>query len=424
MTKTVIKVENVSKKYRLGLIGMGTLRHDLNRFWARVRGKADPYASVVAINDRSEKATSDYVWALRDINFDVQQGEILAIIGKNGAGKSTLLKLLSKITQPTEGSIKMKGRIASLLEVGTGFHPELTGRENVYLNGTILGMTKKEVTQKLDEIVSFAGVEKYVDTPVKRYSSGMVVRLGFAVAAHLEPEILIVDEVLAVGDAAFQKKAIGKMKDVTTQGGRTVLFVSHNMQSVRALCTRAMLLENGEPFFSGDVNQTVNTYLSEAYQPQFEKYWNELDDAPGNEWIRLSKAKINYDQSKPLDVSMPFDIEVEFYNNKNTESLNLSLLLWSLNGDCIFNCITPPVPVAKGYVKSVCHIPPNLLNDGEYSVELLFVKDTSVILYSHKELLSFKINDTIREGFWHGKWQGIVRPKLDFKILQASFVND
>ena len=242
---TVIKVENLSKQYRLGEVSMGTISHDLNRWWHKVRGKEDPYLRIGETNDRSTKGTSEYVWALQDINFEVQQGEVLGIIGKNGAGKSTLLKILSKITSPTTGSIKAKGRIASLLEVGTGFHPELTGRENIYLNGTILGMTKREVTAKLDEIVDFSGVERYLDTPVKRYSSGMMVRLGFAVAAHLEPEILIVDEVLAVGDAEFQKKAVGKMQEVSKEGGRTVLFVSHNLGIVSQLCTKGLLLKNG-----------------------------------------------------------------------------------------------------------------------------------------------------------------------------------
>ena len=225
----ILKAENISKQYRLGTVGTGTLSHDLNRWWHQVRGKEDPYLKVGAINDRSTKATEDYVWALRDINFEVKQGEVLGIIGKNGAGKSTLLKLLSRVTAPTTGSIKTKGRIASLLEVGTGFHGELTGRENIFMNGAVLGMTKDEIKSKLDEIIAFSGCEKYIDTPVKRYSSGMTVRLGFAVAAHLEPEILVVDEVLAVGDAEFQKKAIGKMQDLSTGEGRTVLFVSHNM---------------------------------------------------------------------------------------------------------------------------------------------------------------------------------------------------
>ena len=229
----ILKAENISKQYRLGTVGTGTLKHDTQRWWAQIRGKEDPFLKVGAVNDRSSKASEDYVWALKDINFEVKHGEVLGIIGKNGAGKSTLLKILSRVTSPTTGSIKTKGRIASLLEVGTGFHGELTGRENIFMNGAVLGMTKTEIKNKLDEIIAFSGCEKYIDTPVKRYSSGMTVRLGFAVAAHLEPEILVVDEVLAVGDAEFQKKAIGKMQDLSSGEGRTVLFVSHNMASVK-----------------------------------------------------------------------------------------------------------------------------------------------------------------------------------------------
>lgn len=259
---TVIKVENVSKQYRLGLIGSGTLREDLEGWWYRLRGKDDPTLGLSEVNDRSSVGTSNYVWALQNINFEVQQGEVLGIIGKNGAGKSTLLKLLSRVTAPTTGSIKAKGRIASLLEVGTGFHPELTGKENIFLNGAIMGMKKAEIKRKLEEIVDFAGVERYLETPVKRYSSGMYVRLAFAVAAHLEPEILIVDEVLAVGDAEFQKKALGKMKEVSGGSGRTVLFVSHNMASVQNLCSRAVLLKNGRVSYVGNVNDSINNYLS------------------------------------------------------------------------------------------------------------------------------------------------------------------
>jgi lipopolysaccharide transport system ATP-binding protein len=261
MSETVIKVENLSKQYRLGVVGTGTLSHDLNRWWHAVRGKEDPYLQIGETNDRSVRGNSDYVWALKDINFEVKKGEVLGIIGKNGAGKSTLLKLLSRVTSPTVGQIKAKGRIASLLEVGTGFHPELTGRENIFLNGAILGMTKAEIKNKLDEIVDFSGTSRYVDTPVKRYSSGMRVRLAFAVAAHLEPEILIVDEVLAVGDAEFQKKAIGKMQDVSKGEGRTVLFVSHNMGAVQQLCTKCILLENGRIDSVGSTEFILNKYM-------------------------------------------------------------------------------------------------------------------------------------------------------------------
>ena len=265
MSNIAIQFDHVGKLYQLGVVGTGTLSHDLNRWWAtRVMHKEDPYLKIGETNDRSKKGTSDFVWALRDITFDVEQGDVVGIIGKNGAGKSTLLKLLSRITSPTTGVIRAKGRIGSLLEVGTGFHPEMTGRENIYMNGSIMGMTRHEISRKLDEIVDFAGVERYLDTPVKRYSSGMTVRLGFAVAAFMEPEILVVDEVLAVGDAEFQKKAIGKMQDVSQGGGRTVLFVSHNMASVKSLCNRGIVLKNGQVNFMGDVEESINFYLEKS----------------------------------------------------------------------------------------------------------------------------------------------------------------
>ncbi|WP_341199544.1 ABC transporter ATP-binding protein [Croceibacter atlanticus] len=259
--QTILKVENISKQYRLGNVGTGTLSHDLNRWWHQIRGKENPYAKVGAVNDRSATATQDYVWAIKNINFEVKKGEVLGIIGKNGAGKSTLLKILSRVTSPTTGSIKTKGRIASLLEVGTGFHPELTGKENIYLNGAILGMNKAEINSKIDEIIEFSGCQMYIDTPVKRYSSGMRVRLAFAVAAFLEPDILVIDEVLAVGDAEFQKKAIGKMQDISKGDGRTVIFVSHNMAAIEDLCTRLIVLEHGVNVFEGDVLPGINLYL-------------------------------------------------------------------------------------------------------------------------------------------------------------------
>ena len=264
MNDIILKVENIAKQYRLGLVGTGTLSHDINRLWHKIRGKEDPYLQVGAINDRKASQSSDYVWALKDINFEVKRGEILGIIGKNGAGKSTLLKILSRVTGPTQGNIKTRGRIASLLEVGTGMHPELTGRENIYLNGAILGMSKAEIASKIDEIVDFSGCKMYIDTPVKRYSSGMRVRLGFAVAAFLEPDILVVDEVLAVGDAEFQKKAIGKMQDISQSGGRTVLVVSHNMGTIQQLCTRSIVLKNGNVAYDGPTKEGVETYLKDT----------------------------------------------------------------------------------------------------------------------------------------------------------------
>jgi lipopolysaccharide transport system ATP-binding protein len=261
MSDVVIKVDNLSKQYRLGQVGTGSLKDDIKRWRYRMMGKEDPFLKIGEINDRTKKSVGDYVWALRDINFEVKQGDVLGIIGKNGAGKSTLLKILARTTGPTTGSLRMKGRIASLLEVGTGFHGELSGRENIFLNGAILGMSKAEIKNKFDEIVDFAGVESYIDTPVKRYSSGMYVRLAFGVAAHLEPEILIIDEVLAVGDVEFQKKAINKIKNVSKGEGRTVLFVSHNMASIETLCNKGILIQNGSIVYSGSSDDTISEYI-------------------------------------------------------------------------------------------------------------------------------------------------------------------
>ena len=289
---TAIEFNHVGKQYRLGLVSTGTISHDLNRWWqTSILGKEDPYLKIGSVNDRTQKADSDYVWALRDIDFKVEQGDVVGIIGKNGAGKSTLLKLLSKVTGPTVGTIRARGRIASLLEVGTGFHQEMTGRENIFMNGAILGMTKREIAAKLDEIVDFSGCERYLDTPVKRYSSGMMVRLGFAVAAHLDPEILVVDEVLAVGDAEFQKKAIGKMQDVSRGEGRTVLFVSHNMASILQLCKTGVLLERGLVKSMGNVVEVVSHYQRDSIQT-LSVDLSERKDRLGNGKIRLISARL------------------------------------------------------------------------------------------------------------------------------------
>ena len=287
---TAIEFEHVGKQYRLGLVSTKTLSHDLNRWWqTSILGREDPYLKIGEVNDRATAGSSEYVWALRDIDFKVEQGDVVGIIGKNGAGKSTLLKLLSKVTGPTVGTIRARGRIGSLLEVGTGFHGEMTGRENIYMNGAIMGMTRNDITRKLDEIISFSGCERYIDTPVKRYSSGMTVRLGFAVAAHLEPEILVVDEVLAVGDAEFQKKAIGKMQDVSRGEGRTVLFVSHNMASIRALCHNGILLENGSIKYQGDIESVVLEYQRTNQQYITNQIADRLD-RKGNGKLKLSNV--------------------------------------------------------------------------------------------------------------------------------------
>jgi lipopolysaccharide transport system ATP-binding protein len=289
MKKLAIKAENISKQYRLGEVGTGTLSHDLNRFWHKLRGNEDPYLKIGEANDRANKGDSDYVWSLRDINFEIEQGDAVGIIGRNGAGKSTLLKLLSKVTKPTTGRFRVNGRIASLLEVGTGFNPEMTGRENIYLNGAILGMRRAEITRKFDEIVDFSGVERYIDTPVKRYSSGMYVRLAFAVAAHLESEILIVDEVLAVGDAEFQKKCLGKMGEVSKGEGRTVLFVSHNLDAVKKLCNKGLLLHQGQLIFDGSIDATLDSYLLNysSNQKQSELHY-EVDESKEAQILKVA----------------------------------------------------------------------------------------------------------------------------------------
>ena len=324
---TAIEFNNISKIYRLGLVSTGTLSHDLKRWWTmNIRGKEDPYLRIGETNDRSTKGESDYVWALKDIDFKVEQGDVVGIIGKNGAGKSTLLKILSKVTAPTTGTIRARGRIGSLLEVGTGFHPEMTGRENIYMNGAILGMTKAEITKKLDEIVDFSGCERYIDTPVKRYSSGMMVRLGFAVAAHLDPEILVVDEVLAVGDAEFQKKAIGKMQDVSRGEGRTVLFVSHNMKSIAALCSSSILLDNGRISFMGNVQEGIGKYISS----------NEKDNTTRSHCVIDNSYRNHENRSREIEFT---DIEMlnDVNNMSNQEDINLKLTI-KRNNDKIKQC--------------------------------------------------------------------------------------
>ncbi|MEE1095224.1 MAG: ABC transporter ATP-binding protein [Paludibacteraceae bacterium] len=337
---TAIEFNHVGKQYRLGLVSTGTLSHDLNRWWhTSILRKEDPYLKIGDVNDRASKANSDYVWALRDIDFKVEEGDVVGIIGKNGAGKSTLLKLLSKVTGPTVGTIRARGRIASLLEVGTGFHQEMTGRENIYMNGAILGMTKAEIAAKLDEIVDFSGCERYLDTPVKRYSSGMMVRLGFAVAAHLDPEILVVDEVLAVGDAEFQKKAIGKMQDVSRGEGRTVLFVSHNMASVKALCKSGVLLENGMVKHVGDISSTIEQYLSgkvQLYENLMDRFDAKTLPKMYVEDVRfttglgnsidntLSGEKVNIEVTICSEIKDTFDVNIGVYNMMGEKLLHLS----------------------------------------------------------------------------------------------------
>ena len=368
MSDIAIQFDNVGKLYKLGTVGTGTLSHDLNRWWkTSILRQEDPYLKIGETNDRSKKGSSEYVWALKDITFDVKQGDVVGIIGKNGAGKSTLLKLLSRVTSPSTGAIRAKGRIASLLEVGTGFHPELTGRENIYMNGSIMGMTRHEIDRKLDEIVDFAGVERYIDTPVKRYSSGMTVRLGFAVAAFLEPEILVVDEVLAVGDAEFQKKAIGKMQDVSKGEGRTVLFVSHNMGSMQRLCTRGVLLENGSIKYMGSISDTIRTYQSdEIIQDSFEGIDGDSDI------LFLRKASVSSSDGNIFYNSSTIQIVFEVSIKKRIPSLVIGFNIYSTYQHPLaradYNDEIPYSSLEPGIYSFVFEIPPYRLANGEYKI--------------------------------------------------------
>lgn len=382
---TAIRIENVSKKYRLGEVGTGTLSHDLHRLWASLRGQPDPFAKVGEVNDR-EQGGGEYAWALKDVTFDVSQGEILGIIGRNGAGKSTLLKLLSRVTAPTTGCIKTKGRIASLLEVGTGFHPELTGRENVYLNGAIMGMTRNEVMKRLDEIVEFSGCAKYIDTPVKRYSSGMTVRLGFSVAAHLDCEILIVDEVLAVGDISFQQKCLGKIREISRGSGRTVIFVSHNMASVQSLCTSASLMEMGTVKATGDVSKIVEEYLSLEINKKIKSS------------IFKNGFSLQNDAGLFFQANCGDDIEIAFGVNslEQIDSLSVGFLILGyddvvLGGASSKMVLTYAKKTANRWYVRLTLIKPNLIQ-GEYKVKI-YLGDGQVDQVSFDECLRLRINE-------------------------------
>jgi lipopolysaccharide transport system ATP-binding protein len=380
MAKAIV-VENVSKQYRLGQIGTGALTHDINRWWHKVRGKDDPYLKIGEANDRSTKGSSEYVWSLRDINFEIQQGDSVGIIGRNGAGKSTLLKILSRVTAPTTGSLKVKGRIASLLEVGTGFHPELSGRDNIFLNGAILGMRKHEIKKKFDEIVDFAGVERYIDTPVKRYSSGMYVRLAFAVAAHLESEIMIVDEVLAVGDIEFQKKCIGKMGEVSQGEGRTILFVSHNMNSINQLCNRAILLRNGELDFVGKTSDCIYRYNSQGENFLEKTFWVNESSQFKDEYFSILKAELvdrNLNKistsvvNRQDQLSLIIEGQIQTFN----KALKIGYELLDENGNLLFTSLStdndphswPELKIGKNML--VTNIPTRLLKPGNYTVSI------------------------------------------------------
>ena len=408
MSDIAIKVENLTKQYLINHEknrGNDTFREMIVKNTRQFIQMASPFKNKTT--NESFSRTEKFL-ALDNVSFEIKKGDKIGIIGRNGAGKSTLLKVLSRITEPTSGRIHINGRIASLLEVGTGFHPELTGRENIYLNGAILGMSRVEIKSKFDEIVAFAEVDKFLDTPVKRYSSGMYVRLAFSVAAHLEPEILIIDEVLAVGDAAFQKKCLGKMNDVSKEG-RTVLFVSHNMGAIRSLCNQCIHISNGEITDYGESERVISSYLNDEENKGITNNLWEFDDAPGNEFIKVKSAFIKYDDEN-LTVNSEFKIIVEFWNLKGSFPINISSVVYDLEGNIIFNLITENKPISKGLYRVEFAIPANFMNTGRYTVRNLFVTNSRPC-FNLENAHSFEIMEGERcINDWHGNWAGAVRP--------------
>ena len=420
---TAIEFNHVSKQYRLGLVSTKTLSHDIRRFWiTNVLGKEDPYLKIGETNDRASKGNSDYVWALRDIDFKVEQGDVVGIIGKNGAGKSTLLKLLSRVTGPTTGTIRAHGRIGSLLEVGTGFHQEMTGRENIFMNGAILGMTRNEIQAKLDEIIDFSGCERYIDTPVKRYSSGMTVRLGFAVAAFLEPEILVVDEVLAVGDAEFQKKAIGKMQDVSQGQGRTVLFVSHNMNSIKQLCRSGIVLKQGMVDFTGTANQAVDYYIGNYQQNTAAMYFEDLKDAPGNDKIRIRAMEVKGSKEGKITIDDDIHVRLQFFNYLKNAMIDCTFELRTADDICVFHrwCnFSPNKDSKEGEQQITFTIPKHTLNTGRYYFRVFFGENEAQLLWGELNY-NFEVEYTnekiagLDDSFMFQVKPGIIRPELNF----------
>jgi lipopolysaccharide transport system ATP-binding protein len=425
MSTPAIRAEDLGKQYQLG---------QRQRYQTFRDAIAETLAAPVRAFRRSMAPDADAgrvrrFWALRHASFEVGHGEVVGVIGRNGAGKSTLLKLLSRITEPTEGRAVLSGTARSLLEVGTGFHPELSGRENIFLNGAILGMHRAEIRRKFDEIVAFAEIEQFLDTTVKHYSSGMYMRLAFAVAAHLEPEILLVDEVLAVGDAAFQRKCLGRMNDVAREG-RTIMFVSHNMTAIQSLCPRTIWLKDGQISDIGDTHAIVGRYLRDAGGVVGERFWNAPADAPGSDDVRIRSVRLLSVDGRPIEQLMPrtaFDVEFTYWVLSPNLRLNLSMSVETQEGTCAFVTMTTLEPRWHGKVfppgcyRSVCRIPANLLNDGGYRINVMFVRDSTVILHHEPSILSVDVHDDLSgRSEWYGKWQGVVRPMLDWTTESVS----
>ncbi|HWI91500.1 MAG TPA: ABC transporter ATP-binding protein [Flavisolibacter sp.] len=418
MEEIVLSVENLSKQYRLGKIGTGSLRQDLSYWWKhKVLEKSDPFFYA----DEDER----FIWALKDVNFELKSGEALGIIGSNGSGKSTLLKIISKITLPTKGYVRGNGTISSILEIGTGFHPELSGRENIFMSGYALGMTKEEIRKKFDEIVSFSGIEKFIDTPVKRFSSGMYVRLAFSVAAHLEPDILIIDEVLAVGDVEFQKKCMGKMQDVSHQKGRTILFVSHNMTAINNLCSKAIWLEKGILQKNGTAKEVVKSYLEKFAKPNLPKEWVELSAAPGNDMIRLKKTSVEAVEQSFISVATPVKICCEFWCLTEGFSVNINVRLNAEHGECVFDLGSSSVQAQRSIMQLDVVIPARLLNNQTYSVSLTVVKNHAEPIFEFSNCLSLDVQDERQDMNYFGAWPGVTRPVINNNLrIKELLEND
>lgn len=402
MNDTAIHLDHIGKQYRLGCEpGYKTLRDVLGNWMSRRSRLA-----------RKQRENAHRFWALKDLSFEVKDGEVVGLIGRNGAGKSTLLKVLSRITEPTTGRAIIQGRVGSLLEVGSGFHPELSGRENIYLNGAMLGMRRLEIKRRLDEIIAFAEVDRFVDTPVKHYSSGMYLRLAFAVAAHLEPEILLVDEVLAVGDAAFQRKCLGKMNDVAN-AGRTVLFVSHNMVALRSLCQRALWIDQGSLVMDGPATPIISKYLQQNLSVRMHACWPDNETAPGNPEVRLLDAQVLPGAASPMIyIETPVTISIKYRVTQPCVLMNVSLAVYNSEDICVFNTISPPLYRSPGIVQEVCAVPGNLLNDGSYRVRVMLVKEARTLLVDYRDAVCFDVLEAGRSVNWYGKWVGVVRPDL------------
>lgn len=414
MSEVILQVQDLSKVYQLGVIGSGSLRRDLQNWWStRILKKENPYFQIPATDHL--QTSKDFIWALKEVSFEVKQGEAWGIIGSNGSGKSTLLKIISRIINPTKGFVRGKGKVSSLLEVGTGFNPEFTGRQNIFISGYILGMNKQEIKKKFDDIVEFSGVEQFLDTPVKRYSSGMYMRLAFSVAAHLEPDILIVDEVLAVGDVDFQKKCLGKMQEVSNNNGRTILFVSHNLQAVANLCNHALWLNKGKLSAIGEVSGVINSYLT-SLKNDPKQEWTAPELAPGNAQIRLKSTSVQPQENTAgslITINTPIQLDFEFWCFLDNCSLNVNVVLFTDKKECVFNLGTHSTRAEKGILVLRSIIPKNLLNSSGYTVSLTIIKNHNTQIHEFTDCASFEVED-VREGiYYYGEWPGIIRPQID-----------